>query len=187
MKTIWSSVAISLLLLVSVLAYAAEREHKPAAVEAGISVYFSPDGGCTQAIVQEIVAAKKSLQIQAYRLTSKPIAAAIVEAHRRGVKVSIILDKTQQSEKYSDATFYFNAGISVLIDKKHAIAHNKIMLVDEATIITGSFNFSAAAEESNAENLLVIKDKPELLKAYAANFAAHAKHAVPYEAPAVPK
>ena len=54
------------------------------------------------------------------------------------------------------------------------------MVIDSATIITGSFNFTKAAEEKNAENLLVIKDAPELVKAYEANIQAHAAHSHPY-------
>jgi len=64
---------------------------------------------------------------------------------------------------------------------RHAIAHNKVMLIDRKTIITGSFNFSAAAEDRNAENLLVIGDDPALYAAYAENFAAHLAHAERYE------
>jgi hypothetical protein len=78
-------------------------------------------------------------------------------------------------------TFLNNAGIQPLIDDKHAIVHSKVMVIDSATIITGSFNFTKAAEEKNAENLLVIKDAPELVKAYEANIRLHAGHAHPYQ------
>jgi len=103
-----------------------------------------------------------------------------VDAHKRGVKVFAVLDKSQQTEKYSAATFLVNAGLQTLIDDQHAIAHNKVMVIDSATVITGSFNFTKAAEEKNAENLLVIKEAPELVKAYEANIQAHAAHAHPY-------
>ncbi len=78
------------------------------------------------------------------------------------------------------ATFLVHAGIQTLIDDQHAIAHNKVMVIDSATIITGSFNFTKAAEEKNAENMLVMKDAPELVKAYEANIHAHAGHSHPY-------
>ena len=123
-----------------------------------IAVYFSPHGGCTDAIVKELDAAKESVLVQAYSFTSAPIAKALMEAHKRGVKVQVILDKSQWTEKYSSATFFQNAGIPTFIDDKHAIAHNKVMVIDGRTVITGSFNFTKAAEESNAENLLVIQD-----------------------------
>jgi phosphatidylserine/phosphatidylglycerophosphate/cardiolipin synthase-like enzyme len=74
-----------------------------------------------------------------------------------------------------------NAGVPVLIDDKHAIAHSKVITIDGQTLITGSFNFTESAEQKNAENLLIIKDAPTLLNAYAANFQAHAAHAKRYE------
>ena len=70
--------------------------------------------------------------------------------------------------------------IQTLIDDKHAIAHSKVIVIDSTTILTGSLNFTKAAEEKNAENLLIIKDAPELVKAYEANVQAHATHAHPY-------
>jgi phosphatidylserine/phosphatidylglycerophosphate/cardiolipin synthase-like enzyme len=156
---------------------------RPAAKEDGVTIYFSPNGGCTAAIVREIGKAKTSLQVQAYRLTSPPVATAILLAHKRGVKVTILLDQSQQTTKYSDATFYHNLGMLVLIDRGHAIAHNKVMIIDGVTVITGSFNFSQAAESSNAENLLVLEGKPVLAAAYVGNFEAHKKHCEPYRPP----
>jgi len=126
-----------------------------------IQVYFSPKGGCTEAIVKELGNAKATVLVQAYSFTSAPIAKALVDAHKRGVKVEVILDKSQKGEKYSSADFVINAGIPTKIDTKHAIAHNKVMIIDSATVVTGSFNFTKNAEESNAENLLVIRS-PDL-------------------------
>lgn len=93
---------------------------------------------------------------RAYSLTRAPIAKALVDARKRGVRVQVILDKSQRREKYTEADFLLHAGVPTFIDDRHAIAHNKIMIVDGATIVTGSFNFTKAAEEGNAENLLVI-------------------------------
>jgi phosphatidylserine/phosphatidylglycerophosphate/cardiolipin synthase-like enzyme len=73
-----------------------------------------------------------------------------------------------------------NAGIQTLIDDQHAIVHNKVMVIDSATILTGSCNFTKAAEGKNAENLLVIKDAPALVKVYEANIHTHAAHSHPY-------
>jgi phosphatidylserine/phosphatidylglycerophosphate/cardiolipin synthase-like enzyme len=100
---------------------------------------------------------------------------------KRGVKILAVLDKLNQTNKYSAATFLANAGIPVLIDAEHAIAHNKIIVIDDSTVLTGSFNFSKAAEEKNAENLLVLKKSPELAHAYRANITAHAAHSHPYQ------
>ena len=141
---------------------------------------FSPRGGCTEAIIKEIDNAKSEIFVQAYSFTSATIAKALLNAHKRGVKVEVILDKSQRKEKYTSATFLSNAGIPTYIDDKHAIAHNKIMIIDRAIIITGSFNFTKAAEEKNAENLLILKNK-ELAKVYIDNWNRHKDHSERYE------
>jgi phosphatidylserine/phosphatidylglycerophosphate/cardiolipin synthase-like enzyme len=145
-----------------------------------IEVRFSPKGGCTDAIVRELDAAKKTVLVQAYSFTSAPIAKALIEAHKRGVDIRVVLDESQRGEKYTSADLVRNEGVPVWIDSKHAIAHNKIMVIDGETIITGSFNFTKNAEENNAENLLVIRS-PELAAQYIANWKTHAEHSVPYE------
>jgi phosphatidylserine/phosphatidylglycerophosphate/cardiolipin synthase-like enzyme len=146
-----------------------------------LEVYFSPKGGCTDAVVRELSRAKSSVRIQAYSFTSAPIAKAIIDAKKRGVTVEAVLDKSNRTDKYSAATFLKNQGCDVLIDAKHAIAHNKIMIIDDKVILTGSFNFTKNAEENNAENLLVIRDQPKLVEKYLANFRLHQKHSEPYQ------
>jgi phosphatidylserine/phosphatidylglycerophosphate/cardiolipin synthase-like enzyme len=145
-----------------------------------IRVYFSPYGGCTDAILCEINRAKTEILLQAYSFTSKPIAQALIRAHKRGVKISAVLDKSNRGRKYSSATFLKNMGIPVYIDDKHAIAHNKIMIIDNRVVITGSFNFTTAAETRNAENILIMEDIPEITRAYQENFQSHLKHASAY-------
>jgi phosphatidylserine/phosphatidylglycerophosphate/cardiolipin synthase-like enzyme len=145
-----------------------------------IEVYFSPHGGCTEAVVKELNAAKTSVLVQAYSFTSAPIAKALLDAHKRSVDVRVILDKSQRTEKYSSADFVQHAGIPVWIDAQHAIAHNKVMVIDGQTVITGSFNFTKAAEEKNAENLLVIRSA-ELAAKYRTNWNAHLEHSEKYE------
>ncbi|RYD81213.1 MAG: phospholipase D family protein [Verrucomicrobiaceae bacterium] len=145
-----------------------------------VEVYFSPKGGATEAIVREINRAKKSIHVQAYSFTSPTIAKALVEAKRRGLKVEILVDKSQRSEKYTEADFTAHAGISTFIDDGHAIAHNKLMILDEETVITGSFNFTRSAEERNAENVLILSKTPALARKYMDNWHAHRKHSEPY-------
>ena len=145
-----------------------------------IRVYFSPSGGCTEAIVNEINQAQRQVLIQAYSFTSQPIAAACVAAHQRGVQVYAMLDKSQETEQYSAADFLANSGIPTVIDAKHQIAHNKVILIDGRTLITGSFNFTTNAEKSNAENLLIIHDRPDLYSAYEGNIRHHYEHCTQY-------
>lgn len=142
---------------------------------------FSPRGGCTEAIIHQIDNAKSEILVQAYSFTSAPIAKALLNAHKRGVKVEVILDKSQRgTERYTSATFLVDSGIPTYIDAKHAIAHNKIMIIDRETVITGSFNFTKAAEEKNAENVLIIKNK-ELSKIYIENWERHKEHSERYD------
>lgn len=143
-------------------------------------VCFSPKGGCTEAIISQIDKATSEILVQAYFFTSDPIAKALLNAHKRGVKVEAILDKSQRREKYTSATFLDNSGIPTYIDDRHAIAHNKIMIIDRETVITGSFNFTKAAEEKNAENLLIIRNK-DLAKVYIENWMRHREHSEKYE------
>lgn len=117
--------------------------------------------------------------MQAYSFTSKPIAEALVAAKKRGVVVEAILDKSVRRQGYTEADFLCHAGVKTLIDAKHSIAHNKIMIIDGETVITGSFNFTKAAENSNAENLLVIHDVSLAVK-YVENWHRHEEHSEPY-------
>jgi phosphatidylserine/phosphatidylglycerophosphate/cardiolipin synthase-like enzyme len=93
---------------------------------------------------------------------------------------SVARDKANQPCSYSAATFPANAGLQPLIDAQHAIAHNKVIVIDSAVILTGSFNFTKAAEEQNAENLHVIKDAYEIIRLYETNIATHVAHSKPY-------
>jgi phosphatidylserine/phosphatidylglycerophosphate/cardiolipin synthase-like enzyme len=147
---------------------------------ADIQVFFSPKGGCTEAVVENLDKATNTVLVQAYSFTSSPIAKALVDAERRGVVVQVILDKSNRTEKYSSADFIQRAGIPTFIEAKHAIAHSKIMVIDSRTILTGSFNFTKAAENNNAENLLVIQDVALAAK-YTANWQTHLKHSEAYQ------
>ena len=145
-----------------------------------ISVYFSPKGGCTEAIVKALDKAKSSILVQAYSFTSDPIAKALLNTHKRGVKIEVILDKSRRTQKYSEADFLIHMGIPTKIDAAHPIAHNKVMIIDGETVITGSFNFTKQAEEKNAENLLVIRDKV-LAEKYIGNWKMHEGHSEVYQ------
>ena len=96
------------------------------------------------------------------------------------MNVRVLLDKSQRTSTYSSATFLKNMGIPTFIDDKHAIAYSKVMVIDGRAVITGSFSFTKTAEESNAENLLVIDDAG-FVQDYAKNWQEHLAHSVPYQ------
>jgi phosphatidylserine/phosphatidylglycerophosphate/cardiolipin synthase-like enzyme len=112
-------------------------------------------------------------------LPTAPIAKALLDAHKRGVQVQVILDKSQRTEKYSSADFLAIQGISTMIDANHVISHNKVMLIDGEIVLIGSFNFTKAAQEKNAENVLIIRD-PALAVQYTENCEAHRQHSQSY-------
>ena len=140
-----------------------------------IEVHFSPGGSPTAAIVETLDSAKRSVLVQAYSFTSDPIASALIRAHGRGVAVQVVVDRSQASDRNVAVPSLKAAGIPVWVDRGHAIQHNKVMVVDRRIVITGSFNFSRAAEGRNAENLVVIND-PKIAARYVANFEGHKKH-----------
>ncbi len=144
-----------------------------------VRVHFSPKGGCTEAVLREIEQARREIKVLAYSFSSKPIAQGLIDAHKRGVRVEVLLDRSNEQEGYSDLQLFLEHGVGAHIDAHHAIAHNKVMLIDSRTIVTGSFNFTHQAEAENAENLLVIKGHPELVEAYRQDFLAHKAHSQP--------
>ena len=136
---------------------------------ASYEVCFTPGQDCSLQLIQEIEKERKAIWVQAYSFTSAPIARALLHAKNRGVEVKVILDKSQfKAEKYSASKFLDNQGIPVWIDAKPAIAHNKIFIFSD-TVVTGSFNFTKAAQEKNAENLLIIHDS-QLTQKYRDNW-----------------
>jgi phosphatidylserine/phosphatidylglycerophosphate/cardiolipin synthase-like enzyme len=143
------------------------------------TVCFTPGGPCEDDIVKEIARSSSTVFVQAYSFTSEPIADALINAFKRGVTVWILMDKSQETADYSQIDYIAAAGIPTFIDDKHAIAHNKIMIIDRETVITGSFNFTYSAENRNAENVIIIRSR-ELAKPYIKNFRQHKAHSVLY-------
>jgi phosphatidylserine/phosphatidylglycerophosphate/cardiolipin synthase-like enzyme len=148
---------------------------------ASIEVYFSPRGGAANAVIKEIDAAKTSILVQAYSFDYLPIAEALAAAKRRNVQVSVLLDKEKtKDEKPAAVNLLVHSGISTRLDGIHHTAHNKTIILDGQTVVTGSFNFTKHSEQENAENLLVIRDKA-LAEKYTANWKTHAEHSTTYE------
>jgi phosphatidylserine/phosphatidylglycerophosphate/cardiolipin synthase-like enzyme len=141
-------------------------------------VYFQPGGGAEHAIVHAIGDAKHSVYVQAYGFSNAHIAKALVDAKARGVDVQVILDRSNARVGYSAAKFLLHAGVPTYIDAAHVIAHNKVMVIDGDIVLTGSYNFTGAAEHENAENLLVVDDAT-LAARYYANWQTHRAHSPP--------
>lgn len=145
-----------------------------------IQVRFSPNGGCTENIIQLIKNAKKKIYVQAYVFTQKLICDALIEAKNRNVDVQFIGDGAGMSIRGSMIDPLSKSGIQCFTDNKHQISHNKIILIDRNIVITGSFNFSANAESKNAENLVIINDR-KIASEYLDNWNNHKLHSKVYE------
>lgn len=124
-----------------------------------INVCFTPPSGCGSLIAREIAKAKETIHVQAFGLTSQKIVSQLVQAKQNGVRVRVLLDRSNLKDRYSKIQELKRAGIEVSIDKVPGIAHNKIMIIDKSKVITGSFNFTNAADSRNAENVLLIENK----------------------------
>lgn len=139
-----------------------------------ISVAFSPGSKGFNAkalVLTAIDDAENTLRVAAYSFTSQDVAKALVNAHKRGVDVQVVLDKSHLSGKYSSATFLTNQGMAVRINSRYSIMHNKFIVVDGHSVQTGSFNFSKAADEKNAENAIYIRGNAGVADAYSKEWA----------------
>jgi phosphatidylserine/phosphatidylglycerophosphate/cardiolipin synthase-like enzyme len=151
-----------------------------AASEDNLSVYFSPSGGCTDAILREVAKAKDCVYVQAAQFTYSPIAKALVAAKARGVDVRVVIDSGKNEGEKSEADRLIAGKVPTFSDAQHHTAHNKVILIDHHVIFTGSFNLTRESESENAENLLLIEGKPKLVAAYEANFKEHLAHSTKY-------
>jgi phosphatidylserine/phosphatidylglycerophosphate/cardiolipin synthase-like enzyme len=151
--------------------------HRKLTIPPSTVSHFSPKGGCLEVVVRAISAARHEVLVLAYSFTAREIAQALIDAKLRGVHVEIILDHSNEKETYTELPFLIEQGLAPLIDADHAIAHNKVMVIDGHKILTGSFNFTHQAEKENAENLLVIEGQSDLARTYRENFHVHKGHA----------
>jgi phosphatidylserine/phosphatidylglycerophosphate/cardiolipin synthase-like enzyme len=149
--------------------------------ETSWAVYFSPNGGAAHAILQSIRSAQHTILVQAHLLYSTRLAGALVRAHQRGVQVHVILDANAQTHDppVPAVGLLLQAGIAVSLDDQHQWAHDKVIILDGEFVITGSYNWTLAAENNNGENLLVIRD-PQLAAVYTQNWRHHADHSFLY-------
>ena len=150
---------------------------------ASVSACFTPGMDCQGLIKTQIDQTRPGhhIYVQAYSFTSSPLAQALLHAHQRGVQIRILLDRSQVTEQYSSATFFARAKIPLAIDAQEAIAHNKVMIFPERTLLlTGSYNFTRAAQDRNAENLLLVSGSVPLIQDYLENFTTHWRHSQPY-------
>jgi len=116
--------------------------------------------------------------VQAYYLTSRDIINAIINAKERGADVKVILDKSQDKGRHISVIKAIGRhAIPVWVDNSVAIAHNKVIILGDNEVITGSYNFTRSAQNKNAENLLIIKS-PQITAQYVHNFDSRLSYSV---------
>ncbi|MEM7362055.1 MAG: phospholipase D-like domain-containing protein [Bacteroidota bacterium] len=141
-----------------------------------IDLRFSPKGGCTDLICQAINGAQDTIYINAYSFTSEPIATALFNAQKRGVKVHLIVDhKEHQRGKVPFAEAFKAQFTYFTIDPRSGKNHPKYMVIDKKHLITGSFNFDENAEEKNRENVAYLQNVPKTAKKHLDNWQQNKK------------
>ena len=130
---------------------------------------FSPRGGGKELILDVIDGAKQTIRMATYSFTEPQIAKALLSAKKRGVNVAVVVDKDHNGRKPdrpSAAGFLSENGVSVFMTDYYKIQHNKFIVADGVVVQTGSFNYSRSAEMDNAENVLVLRQCPQMGEAY---------------------
>ena len=130
-----------------------------------IQTCFNPGENCTQFVQEAIGKAEKSILVQAYYFTSRPIADALIKAHQGGITVRVLVDRSQLEYEHTQIYRMLAKGISIKVDPTPGSAHSKVMIIDDAYVLTGSFNWTQAAAQRNVENLLLVHD-PKINQAY---------------------
>lgn len=141
----------------------------PGFVQAPSSAYFSPGTACLNKIVSLCESAKSHVDICVFTVSDNRITAAIIAAKDRGVNVRLLSDNDKSEDKGSDIDFMIERGVAVKMDASRHHMHHKFAIIDKATLINGSFNWTRSASERNQENILVTTER-SLLQSYQACF-----------------
>ncbi len=152
---------------------------------ATLETLFTPGDKISDRIAAAMSVAQQDIKIQAYGFTNVVITQAVIAAKQRGVNVQLIEDNGEYLNLNGFTKTKVDAmkavGVNVYLDAAHAISHNKVILIDASSakpvVITGSYNFTQAAENNNAENILVVSDNQTVAASYLANWQKHVAHA----------
>ncbi len=136
---------------------------------APVEVYFSPNGGVEDRLVQWMGQAEESLDLAIYLITSERLSGQIVAARDRGVRVRLVVDDDGCGDNNSRCTYLSGNDIDMRRLVSNGIMHHKFMVVDSHLLVTGSYNWTFSAENRNAENVIAIDDA-ELAALYLAEF-----------------
>lgn len=152
--------------------------------EPSIQVGFSPEGSARKLVLETMGSAQHSIQMLAYAFQAPDIMQALVDARHRGVEVRVVIDKKRNQGKASKAAMDLvtRNGVELRTNEHFHIHHDKTIIVDGNTVETGSFNFALSAETVNSENVVVIRDMPEVSRQYLAHWQSRWDLGKPYPA-----
>jgi cardiolipin hydrolase len=136
----------------------------------GSRACFSPGDGCLTAILGELSRVRRTADICVFTITDDRIAHAILAAHARAVQVRVITDNDKQYDGGSDIARLRAAGIALKVDETEHHMHHKFAVLDGATLLNGSYNWTRSAGAFNEENL-VVTSEPALVQTFAGHFA----------------
>jgi phosphatidylserine/phosphatidylglycerophosphate/cardiolipin synthase-like enzyme len=142
-----------------------ERQTKQVEVEN----YFAPEDEVAARIIAEIASAQSRIRFMAFTFTSDEIADAMLERAQAGVVVQGVIEDRNAGRDYSKYSRLRRGVQDVLTDGNPYIMHHKVIIIDDETVILGSYNFTASAEDSNDENVLIIHD-PEVAALFVQEF-----------------
>ncbi|HSG43157.1 MAG TPA: phospholipase D-like domain-containing protein [Anaerolineales bacterium] len=132
-------------------------------------VFTSEDGALEEAIIPLVNTAQKSVRFLTFSFTDYPLAKAMIDRYNAGVDVAGVFEKVGSSTDSAELRTLYCAGVPARRDENGGFMHNKLIIVDERYVVTGSMNYSTNAETSNDENVLVI-DNPDIAKLYMEEF-----------------
>ena len=155
---------------------------------ATVQAFFSPGGHGRAAVVSEVKAAKKRIQFLTFSLTDVETGDAMLDRAKAGVKVEGIFDRWLAAGQYSLFAKFQAAKLEVRKDGNEALMHHKVMVLDDDTVITGSYNYSQNAEEHNNEAFLIFRNAKGVAKAFSGEFeriqhASKVNHPPPHKNP----
>ena len=180
MRSLWLSLLLALQIAGGNIVSAA-----PLPALGTVDVLFTPWDDAEGAVIRAVAGARQSIHVQAYLITSHPIATALLAAAARGVDVQVLADREMAIKGTNSQLGILAAGgVSVWLETRYAAAHNKVIIIDAVgedtaaaglapVVITGSYNYTWSAQARNAENILLVRGNAALAKRYLDNWRRH--------------
>ena len=111
-------------------------------------------GGVDGPLVDAIDGARLSIDAAAYSLSLNSVRFALINAHKRGVQVRVVMESTNMDR--SDPQALIEAGIPVVGDNMDGLMHNKFLVIDKSEVWLGSMNFTDSGAYDDNNNMMRI-------------------------------